>query len=142
MGEKSRDRIAIHELYAEYVFSFDGDDPDRFAQCFTEDALFEVASVGNFDGRAAIRGLVSAAIERGANRSFHLVSSIKVLTLDSEQGIATAAARFMAGQGDGSLSWGTYTDSVKREADGQWRFSEHRVRHSRLPGRSVSVDRA
>jgi uncharacterized protein (TIGR02246 family) len=55
------DKIAIHEVIAQYSYTWDAQDADEFARLFAEDAVWELVSAGEtqpqvrLESRAAIR---------------------------------------------------------------------------------------
>src|SRR5262245_56063305 len=55
--ERLEDELAIHRLLVRYGFGVDAGDPDRAADVFTEDGVYDV-DVGLMEGREAVREMV------------------------------------------------------------------------------------
>ena len=55
--ERLEDELAIHRLLVRYGFGVDAGDPERAADVFTEDGVYDV-DVGLMEGREAVRAMV------------------------------------------------------------------------------------
>jgi SnoaL-like domain len=123
------DRLAIHELLAEYCFRLDEGRYAEMAALFTEDGTWDTA-FGEAVGRPAIAGLAASLRQRAGEarpRAVHLVTNIAV-TLDGER--AQARSNWMVienGPGGPRIgSGGAYFDELGREA-GCWRFRYRKI---------------
>lgn len=126
----AEDRFAIQDLYAHYCVSVDRNDPEGWADLFTEDgsrsydAEWPVAERAGktFTGRQALMGLVIAR----RSRHWH---SLPVLTDkgDHIESVVYGAMFNIDTQPPVVAAHLTYTDELVRLDDGSWRF---RSRHS------------
>lgn len=113
-------RVKIRDLYSRYCFALDTKDADGLADCFTEDGAF-VNEHGEYAGREAVVELLLPAAET------HY--SINVEVLDGSDGTYKARACFvLLHAGEARIAThGTYDDTVRRGADGVWRFTRRVV---------------
>ena len=125
------DRQAIHDLIADYCYTFDTADHDAFAALFSEDAVFGRAG-GEVRGREAIRELVANRWLEEPTPRRHFVSNIR-LREPAADGSVRGKAMFLvtiATTGESRariLATGWYDDVYVRTAEG-WKFA-HRVNH-------------
>jgi hypothetical protein len=132
------DRLAILQLEAEYARTWDSQDADGWAACFSDDGAFEMGTVP--DGLPAMRFAGRAELtefcRRGSGRyeGIHLLSAPS-LTFDRD------------GDGDGVRAWGwvhfsyydrdrktqavrhvvgVYAVTYTRDDDGEWRMARRR----------------
>jgi uncharacterized protein (TIGR02246 family) len=79
---RTRDRAAIENLIVNYAHVYDALDADGYASIFAEDADFTFGG-NTLHGRAAIRGVITGALERRANapanepvvNTYHIISN-------------------------------------------------------------------
>ncbi len=82
---RARDRAAIENLIVTYAHVYDALDADGYAAIFTEDADFTFGG-NTLHGRAAIRGVITGALERRAKapanepvaKTYHIISNTRV----------------------------------------------------------------
>lgn len=82
---RARDRAAIENLVVKYAHVYDALDADGYASIFAEDADFTFGG-NTLHGRAAIRGVITGALERRANASanepvvktYHIISNTRI----------------------------------------------------------------
>lgn len=82
---RARDRAAIENLIVSYAHVYDALDADGYAAIFAEDADFTFGG-NTLHGRAAIRGVITSAIERRAKapanepvaKNYHIISNTKI----------------------------------------------------------------
>lgn len=119
------DAEKLRDLYARYVFAYDGSRADDFAALFTDAGVFEIANGPVVSGRAALAGMVDAAAARPGS-TLHVVTNVLVSVAgDSATGRAYV---LLLAVDDGALrvvTAGTYDDSFERTEDG-WLLSRRR----------------
>jgi 3-phenylpropionate/cinnamic acid dioxygenase small subunit len=123
-------RTEIAELIARYAWSYDDEDSDALAGCFTEDAEFDYGTE-LLRGRDAIcarlNGNRAAAHERG-EQPRHVMTNVVV----DEAGDGTARVRsylsftVTSANGPALLLTATYDDLVVHDG-GEWRFQRRAV---------------
>ena len=125
------DRQAIHDLIADYCYSFDAADHDAFAELFSDDAVFGRAG-SEVEGKEAIRELIRTRwIEESTPRR-HMVSNIR-LSEPEPDGTVRGKAMFLvaiATTGESRariLATGWYDDVYVRTPEG-WKFA-HRLNY-------------
>jgi uncharacterized protein (TIGR02246 family) len=82
---RARDRAAIENLIVNYAHVYDALDADGYASIFAEDADFTFGG-NTLHGRAAIRGVITSALERRASASanapaaktYHIISNTRI----------------------------------------------------------------
>src|SRR4051812_30187965 len=72
------DRIAIEDLYADYVWALDSGDVDGFLKLFATDGVFGDTAGNRYKGHDAIRGYVTGLAARPEFRGRqHILSSLR-----------------------------------------------------------------
>jgi uncharacterized protein (TIGR02246 family) len=87
------DKLAIHEMIAQYSYTYDGRDADGFAQVFTEDGTFEIfvpgqtSPVVRLQSRHAIREWAAERLQERHGRftSRHYQSGIRFDALTADE---------------------------------------------------------
>jgi uncharacterized protein (TIGR02246 family) len=115
------DRLAIRERIESYndaVFRHDADD---WAECWAEDAQWNVAGY-EASGRTAIRDLWVKLMANYAQVSMFVNHG--ALAIDGDQAESRCYIIEMQKKQDGGemLLSGRYDDRLKRDGDGAWRF--------------------
>ena len=123
------DKLAIQELCARYCHTIDNQDSAGWADCFTDNGVFE------FDGWA-IRGRVALAeyaeVHTRVMRCRHLtLNCLYELRGDRAAGRSTTVVTLATEGGYKILGQGGYEDQLVKEG-GQWRIAHRRVRNDRL----------
>ena len=133
------DKLAIQEVIAQYSYTWDAKDAERFVALFTEDAVWELFASGatrpeiRLASRAAIREWAEQRLQRRIGRftTRHYQSGIlfdaltsdaartRTMVLVTSQGVTETAPR--------STSSGVYHDQWHKTPEG-WRFA-HRILH-------------
>lgn len=117
-------RVMIHDRYAKYCFALDSSNADAFTECFTVDGMFNVVGRAEFAGHEAMRGLISKTSE-GRPRHHFLNFHVKEVNDDTAQ--STAYFLLLDPSNGETNAYGHYEDTLVREDDGQWRFSDRQV---------------
>src|SRR6516165_6830758 len=123
------EKLAIQELCARYCHTIDNQDSAGWADCFTNDGVFE------FDGWA-IQGRVALAeyaeVHARVMRCRHLtLNCLYDVCGDRATGRATTVVTLATAGGYKILGQGAYDDQLVKE-DGHWRIAHRRVYTDRL----------
>jgi ketosteroid isomerase-like protein len=142
----ARDRAAIEDLMARYLFALDYNDLDTFIAMFTDDAVFDFAR-GRVEGKPAILDAVQSFKKRigehykdedGNPAVLRHVLAHAAIRVEGDRAWTRSQWFEMANDGPGrSLKMGTfgiYEDELRR-VDGRWLFSARRILNEFLPGR-------
>lgn len=124
-------RAQIADAIYRFGMAWDEARVDVLVSCFTEDAVFE-SSHGNatvflsLQGREEMRENISGTMVNQRDQRRHIFSNIMVEQLDLKAGTAQVLAQaVVTGVGEQLqlVCAVIYTGSLRREADGCWRFS-------------------
>jgi uncharacterized protein (TIGR02246 family) len=120
---KHQNSEEVRALYNRYALSWDENQAEELAGCFTSDAVFE-SQRGRFVGRDEILGnMVNVNTALGGARQRHITTNLDI-RIDGERGTATAYFICCVGR-QGKLeviAFGKYEDEL-RKVDGRWLFS-------------------
>ncbi|TAL01962.1 MAG: nuclear transport factor 2 family protein [Rhodospirillaceae bacterium] len=120
MSTLLEDKDAIRDLLANYCFYTDRKNPDALVALFTEDCVYDGGAFGRFEGRAALRGFMTAAGDESRVRHFTVNEVIAV-----KGDTATARSYFLvldsASAPPTPLFTGFYEDQFVRTG-GRWLF--------------------
>lgn len=127
------DERAISAVMNEYCQAMDGGQHDRWMNCFTEDAVYDVALpdgrvYAKLDGAAELHRFITNYPVLPGHKHVYVTPLFDV---DPDAGEATVAAYwFMLSGGEnkaGISSLGQVKDRFVKCADGRWRMKERRV---------------
>ena len=127
MSLSAEQKLEIHELLARWAYAYDERDVAMLANCFTEDAHFSMRIaggdlVGPFEGREAIMGLMTGAMEEQTDVRRHVVSNIFFEEGEGTIKVISNLTLFATENGEIQLlSAGVYRDEVV-EQGGTWRL--------------------
>ncbi|MCE2485250.1 MAG: nuclear transport factor 2 family protein [Desulfurellaceae bacterium] len=129
MASILEEKEAIRDVLSAYCFHVDGGEFDKWAELFSEDALFDAGPRGQVQGRAALRDFIAKAVptqgEGPARKHCTMNSMIQVngteakadsyiiVVREGEQGILTSLA-------------GRYEDLLVKQGD-TWRFKVRKI---------------
>lgn len=123
---KTEDKLAIHELLSRAAYGLDGHNIDIIESCFAPEANMIVRidgqdDVGPFEGRDAIMGLMSGAIEVQTDKRRHLITNIFFEAEgDAAADVVSNLTLFHTENGEnGLITTGCYHDKVIK-LDGVW----------------------
>ena len=122
------EKDAIRDLMTRYCLAIDAGRYEEWAQCFTEDGIFDSPILGKWQGWDALRAFTTKYREwTGDAQSRHCVMNILI---DIQGQTATAESYLLlthAAQGKTELVIsGRYEDRIEKVGD-QWRFKERKV---------------
>lgn len=123
--EKSREGMAVRDLFARFTYALDQNDLDAIMEFFTDDCVMTNPR-GTFSGLGAVRAEFEKR-HRPEDRRFHTWSNI-VVRLTDEFLAGTITAYFLAvvQRGGEPARWvgGLRADKVVKR-NGQWRIREY-----------------
>jgi ketosteroid isomerase-like protein len=151
MTSYGEDRSAIEDLQARYMFALDWQSPDDYAATFTEDGVLDWAG-GIVEGRETIRAEcqdMRAFFSRRAAgdaptrpaRLRHFITNV-VIRIEGDR--AWSQAYWFEIDNDTRLRWpyvggyGHYEDELRKEEDGQWRFTRRKIFNECMSDRAAS----
>lgn len=115
------DRLAIRERIESYndaVFRFDADD---WAECWAEDANWQVGD-HRAEGRAAIRELWVRLMQGYEAAAMYIAHGSVAVDGDTADSRSYMLEMLKGADGAERLVSGRYDDRLRRDADGAWRF--------------------
>ena len=123
-------REEIRDLIARYNHAGDRGRLDALVACFAPDGVMELPDLPPLRGRAAIREHLAGVVRELARNTSrptlrHHVASLLIELDGADQ--ARASAYFSVYTEIGLDHWGGYRDRLRR-SDGQWLFSQRKVR--------------
>ena len=130
---KAKNKLAIYELLGRAAYHFDQRELDELAACFTEDAtmLVNIADgqvFGPFEGRDAIMGLISAALDAQTDMRRHIISNF-LFEKEGNKNATCVSQIVLAATENGEIrliTSGIYRDMVVKE-NGRWRISDRKL---------------
>ena len=133
------EKLAIQELCARYCHTIDSQDSEGWADCFTDNGVFEFDGWA-IQGREALREY--AEVHARALRCRHLtLNHLYEIRGDTATGTSSTVVTLATPGGYKILGQGAYEDRLVKEAD-RWRIAYRRVRTDRLvsdPGKPINL---
>jgi ketosteroid isomerase-like protein len=122
------DRLALEDLTIAYAHAVDSmTDVEGIAQCFTEDADYDLTGIGfpKVAGRAGIRALFTGIFAGNAHHA-HFLSNFAVTAYGGDTASVRTYVQGMGRGKDGSevVVYGRYYFDAVRTAEG-WRFARY-----------------
>jgi len=140
-GPSLEERVAIEDLYARYTWALDTGDLDRFAACFTDDALIhEVQPDGTVADHRA-RPFLQARLDREPNLLHQHWTGSTLFEPDPARWkedhwqVMLYVSATLADLNDPTtpehpaarVTWSGYTVDTVVRRDGRWRFLDRRI---------------
>ncbi|MFV8816127.1 nuclear transport factor 2 family protein [Haliea sp. E17] len=127
--QRLTDESDIHRVLTLYAELLDRRDYDGLDAVFTADATTHYEGVGNFDGIAAIKGLMSKVLDQ-CGPTQHLLGTVRV-EVDGDTAQASCYLQAIhVGRGDYASNlhtvWGEYRDRLQRTPQG-WRITHREL---------------
>jgi hypothetical protein len=127
------DERAINAVMNEYCHAMDNGQHDRWMNCFTADAVYDVALpdgriYARLEGQAEFRRFITSYSVLPGHKHVYVTP---IFDVDPDAGTATVAAYwFMLSGGESKAaisSLGRVEDKFVKGSDGRWRMRERRV---------------
>jgi uncharacterized protein (TIGR02246 family) len=138
-------KLAIHEMIAQYSYTYDGGDPEGFAQVFAEDGVFEIFVRGKttpsvrLQSRKEIREWAAqplqARVGRFTSRHYQFGTLFDVLTSESAltRTMVLVTHQDVTGAAPRPTGSGVYHDQW-RKTDQGWRLARRAAHVDQEPG--------
>ena len=139
------DRLAIHEMIAQYAYSYDSRDADGFAEVFAEDGVFEIFFPGNtspavrLQSRKEIYEWAAQRLRerRGRFTSRHYQSGVRFESLTAQEARLRVMVLVTRQEAIDTAPYvhmtGMYHDVWRKRSDG-WRLAHRAAYADRDPG--------
>jgi len=125
-------RLAIEDLYSDYVWALDSGDVPGFLALFTEDAVFGDTAGNRYKGHAAIRGYVNDLVhsERFRGR-MHFISAKRFTATGGRIGVTSywLVTKWAKASGAKTVEVSGHADDAFVKVGGRWRFSQRIVHY-------------
>lgn len=115
------DRLAIRERIESYNDAVFRHDPDDWAECWAEDAHWQVGD-HRAEGRAAIRDLWVSLMAGYEKAAMYVAHGSVAIEGDDAQSRSYMLEMLKQSDGVERLVSGRYDDQLRRDTDGHWRF--------------------
>lgn len=131
-------RESVRDLYSRYCFALDSNLAKELGDCFTEDGVFALVGVKDFEGRPAIIDLIAGTTD---NRPRHHALNLRIRKATADRVESEAYFLLIHQQTGNTVAYGHYEDSAVKDADSVWRFDRRVVDfHWRGPEYGTRVD--
>ncbi len=121
------DRMAIQQLFIDYGRYLDAGDLDAYASLFADEGEVLLGPMGRAKGPAAIKELMTKALEGKIGTSYHIISS-PMFKIDGDTATSDVMWTVVQARPDGTPSLnvvGRHVDDLVRER-GAWKFKRRR----------------
>ena len=116
------DRLAIRERIESYNDAVFRKDADDWAECWAEDANWKVGD-NTASGRTAIRELWVRLMEGFEAAGMYVAHGSVAVDGDTANSRSYMLEMLKGADGTERLVSGRYDDTLRRDADGKWRFT-------------------
>ena len=126
------DRIAIEDLYADYVWALDSGNVAAFLKLFTDDGVFGDTADNRYIGHDAIRGYVSGLIARPEFRGRqHIISSLRYTASEGRIGVTALwhVFKWVKSTGAKTVETAGHSDDVFVKIGARWLFNQRLVHY-------------
>lgn len=122
------DKLAIQELMAQYNFAINFGDIEGWANCFTEEGIFE-CPFGLFTGRTALRQYISERTGERRERPLRHMATNIIVEVKGDRASAKCYLFLLQVVPEGLklLTTGVYRDEL-RKIGGAWHFSHRNLK--------------
>jgi ketosteroid isomerase-like protein len=139
------EKLAIHEMIAQYAYTYDGSDADGFAQVFTEDGVFEIIIPGKTTPAVRLQSRKEIyewaaqrlRVRRGRFTSRHYQSGVRFEALSAQEARLRVMVLVTRQEATDSAPYvhmtGMYYDVWRKGPDG-WRLAHRAAYADRDPG--------
>jgi uncharacterized protein (TIGR02246 family) len=126
------DRIAIEDLYADYVWALDSGDIPGFLKLFTENGVFGDTAGNRYNGQEGIRGYLKSLTSRPEFRGRqHILSSPRYTAKGDEIGVTAFwhVFKWVKATGLKTVEVTGHSDDIFVKNRGRWLFSQRLVHY-------------
>jgi uncharacterized protein (TIGR02246 family) len=131
-GIAIEDRLAIEDLYSDYVWALDSGDVPGFLALFTNDAVFGDTAGNRYTGSRAIGGYVTDLVNSDRFRGrMHYISAKRFTHSGERIGVTSywLVTKWAKASGAKTIEVSGHADDAFVKVGGRWRFSQRIVHY-------------
>ena len=121
------DKINIQELIAKHNIALDNKNIDDWTNTWTDDGVWSTP-FGEAKGKTELKNMINQVTNEFASGKRHL--STNILIEDAPNNMATAKSYLIVTEAKKTpevVASGTYIDTLKKDANGKWKFVQRRL---------------
>jgi ketosteroid isomerase-like protein len=121
------DKIIIQELIAKHNIALDNKNIDEWTNTWTDDGVWSTP-FGEAKGKTELKNMINQVINEFASGKRHL--STNIIIEDAPNNTASANSYLIVTEAKKTpevVASGTYIDTLKKDANGKWKFLQRRL---------------
>jgi len=121
------DKVIIQELIAKHNIALDNKNIDEWTDTWTDDGVWSTP-FGEAKGKTELKNMINQATNEFASGKRHL--STNIIIEDAPNNTAIAQSYLIVTEAKKTpevVASGTYTDTLKKDANGKWKFLQRRL---------------
>ena len=121
------DKIIIQELIAKHNSAVDNKNIDEWTNSWTDDGVWSTP-FGEAKGKTELKNMINQVTDEFANGKRHL--STNIIIEDAPNNMASAQSYLIVTEAKRTpevVASGTYIDTLKKDANGKWKFVQRRL---------------
>jgi ketosteroid isomerase-like protein len=121
------DKIIIQELIAKHNIALDNKNIDEWTNAWTDDGVWSTP-FGEAKGKTELKNMINQVINEFASGKRHL--STNIIIEDAPNNTASANSYLIVTEAKKTpevVASGTYIDTLKKDANGKWKFLQRRL---------------
>ena len=121
------DKIIIQELIAQHNIALDNKSIDEWTNTWTDDGVWSTP-FGEAKGKTELKNMINQVTSEFASGKRHL--STNIIIEDAPNNMASAKSYLIVTEAKKTpevVASGTYIDTLKKDANGKWKFVQRRL---------------
>ncbi len=121
------DKIIIQELIAKHNIALDNKNIDEWTDTWTDDGVWSTP-FGEAKGKTELKNMINQVTNEFASGKRHL--STNIIIEDAPNNMASAQSYLIVTEAKKTpevVASGTYIDTLKKDANGKWKFLQRRL---------------
>jgi len=121
------DKIIIQELIAKHNITLDNKNIDEWTDTWTDDGVWST-HFGEAKGKTELKNMINQVTNEFASGKRHL--STNIIIEDTPNNTASAQSYLLVTEAKKTpevVASGTYIDTLKKDANGKWKFVQRRL---------------
>ena len=121
------DKISIQELIARHNSAVDNKNIDEWTNSWTDDGVWSTP-FGEAKGKTELKNMINQVTDEFASGKRHL--STNIIIEDAPNNMASAKSYLIVTEAKKTpevVASGTYIDTLKKDANGKWKFVQRRL---------------
>ena len=121
------DKISIQELIAKHNSAVDNKNIDEWTNSWTDDGVWSTP-FGEAKGKTELKNMINQVTDEFASGKRHL--STNIIIEDAPNNMASAQSYLIVTEAKSTpevVASGTYIDTLKKDANGKWKFVQRRL---------------